>query len=33
MIRNVAPAVTEDVPQSENIKKVIEVLRSNTIEL
>ncbi len=32
-IRAVMPAVTNDVPQSENIKKVIEVLRSNTIEL
>jgi len=32
-IRNVMPAVTDDVPQSENIKKVIQVLRSNTVEL
>ena len=33
LIRAVMPAVTDDVPQSENIKKVIEVLRSNNIEL
>ncbi len=33
LIREVMPAVTEDVPQSENIKQVIKVLRSNTIEI
>ena len=33
LIRAVMPAVTDDVPQSENIKKVIEVLRTNNIEL
>jgi len=33
LIRSVAPAVTEDVPQSENIKKVTDTLRANNIEL
>ena len=33
LIRSVAPAVTEDVPQSENIKNVTDLLRVNSIEL
>ncbi len=33
LIRKTAPAVTEDVPQSENIKNITNVLRSNNLEL
>lgn len=33
MIREVAPAITNDVPQADNIQKVTEVLRSNLLEL
>ena len=33
MIRAVTPAITNDVPQAENIQKVTEVLRSNLLEL
>ena len=33
MVRELAPAVTDDVPQAENIHKVTDLLRSNKIEL
>lgn len=33
IIRNVVDVITEDVPQSENMKKVIEVLRKTTLKL
>jgi histidine ammonia-lyase len=33
LIRKDVAAVTEDVPQSENIKKVTDILKSNSIEL
>lgn len=33
LIRSVAPVITKDVPQAENIQNVTEVLRSNLIEL
>jgi len=33
LIRSVAPAVIEDVPQSDNIKNVTDLLRANYIEL
>ena len=33
MVRDVTPAVTEDVPQAENIAKVTDLLRANRFEL
>ena len=33
LIRKDVAAVIEDVPQSENIKKVTDILKSNSIEL
>ena len=33
LIRKDVDAVVEDVPQSENIRKVTEILKSNSIEL
>ncbi len=33
MIRGIMPAITDDVPQSENIKKIIAILRSTNISL
>jgi histidine ammonia-lyase len=33
MVRKLAPAVTDDVPQADNIHKVTDLLRSNLIEL
>ena len=33
MVRSVAPEITDDVPQMENIHAVTDLLRSNLIEL
>jgi histidine ammonia-lyase len=33
LIRKDVEAVIEDVPQSENIRKVTEILKSNSIEI